>query len=75
MECKGPGVSQCLRCQDADVLMDGKCLSYQALDAALQENFIGKAGDRAEKCGKGFRLTNLIACDDGNLADGDGCNQ
>ena len=28
-----------------------------------------------ENCGKGFRLSNTIECDDGNLIDGDGCSK
>ena len=27
-----------------------------------------------EKCGKGFRISSLIECDDGNNIDGDGCS-
>ena len=27
-----------------------------------------------EKCGKGFRISEKIPCDDGNLIDGDGCS-
>jgi len=27
-----------------------------------------------EVCGKGMKLSNKIECDDGNLANGDGCN-
>ena len=27
-----------------------------------------------EKCGKGFKISSLIECDDGNLIDGDGCS-
>lgn len=41
----------------------------------MQNNFIVTADLTKEKCGKGFRITNEIQCDDGNQIDGDGCSK
>ena len=38
------------------------------------ENYFLDNGICKEKCGKGYRLTSNIECDDGNSIDGDGCN-
>ena len=38
------------------------------------ENYFYDNNVCMEKCGKGFRLSSIIQCDDGNLINGDGCN-
>ena len=41
----------------------------------MQSSFQTQSGETKEICGKGFRITNELECDDGNQNDGDGCSK
>ena len=51
------------------MLVDGTCTECDISNDYFYENDVCM-----EKCGKGYRLTNKIECDDANLKDGDGCD-
>ena len=71
--CQGATDNDCLSCDDTALLVGTRCLAKQAL--ATQAEFVtDPQGEVTEKCGKGYRLSKTIECDDGNLIDGDGCD-
>ena len=76
--CTGSSESECEQCNGDGILMSGKCFQYENLDKKLQSGFDttkDENGEYQEICGKGWRVSNKIQCDDGNLKDGDGCSK
>ena len=46
-----------------------------SIDPNLRKHFNATSDSTKENCGKGFRISSSIGCDDGNLIDGDGCSK
>ena len=56
-------------------MLNGECQKCGNLDKEISHNFILKDNQCVEKCGKGFRISDELECDDGNQNDGDGCDK
>ncbi len=69
-ECTGPESTDCTKCSPEKMLFDGVC--KQCGDGS--GNFYFHGTECREKCGKGMVISDKIECDDGNLLNGDGCN-
>ena len=70
LECFGPRNSDCLKCDDKHVLLNGKCTFCLTNKGDLKSDLEIVNGKCQEICGKGKRLFSEIECDDGNLVDG-----
>ena len=74
LSCTGPKITNCNSCFTGKVYSDGQCLRCEEADPKL---ITMKTEGRiycSEKCGDGYNL-GIKECDDGNEADGDGCNR
>lgn len=65
--CNGPTAKDCLSCSTGSILItDNSCETCTVLN--------GFHPNCTEICGKGFRLTTQLSCDDGNTMNNDGCS-
>ena len=75
LECFGALRTECSSCFPGRIYSDSRCLKCEEADPKLI-TMKTEAGEEvcSEKCGDGYNM-GLKSCDDGNQADGDGCDQ